>query len=428
MDRKSRQAITNYILAFLAALFCLSAVFFIYAEHEENTRRHQIAELIEQYPELEGDFIRIMEKGAFGHSREKSDASEEQEAVQKRLEETYGYAYTRCIRENCIWKLYGACILCISVLFGTLWLVSGRKKEMSEVSFERLKTLDMILAEFGRGNYGISDKSFSEFDIENQRKTAVSGGETEIWMKIGESLQELKLYLVDLKERSGSEEEKTKELITNISHQLKTPLASLRMSHELIDSEYLTKEERKEFLKQEEREIARLQLLLDEMIKISRLEKRMIQLKPEIKPLTDTISNAVSVIFPKAQMKKMSVQVEMEEELSALHDPHWTAEALANILDNAVKYAPAETEITIQVQKLAGHALIEIMDEGPGISDKEKHKIYQRFYRGEQGQGTEGTGVGLYLARQILEKEKGSIMVKNRYPKGSIFRIILPTH
>ena len=122
----------------------------------------------------------------------------------------------------------------------------------------------------------------------------------------------------------------------------------------------------------------------------------------------------------------MPVQVEMEEDFLILHDAHWTAEALTNVLDNAVKYAPAETKITIRVQSLVKHILIEIMDEGPGIPDKEKHKIYQRFYRGEHSGETEGAGVGLYLARQILEEQKGSIMVKNNYPAGSRFQILLP--
>lgn len=162
------------------------------------------------------------------------------------------------------------------------------------------------------------------------------------------------------------------------------------------------------------------------MIKLSRLEKHMIQLQPEIGSLCDTISDAVSVIYPKAAAKSMTVQAELPEEISILHDARWTAEALANILDNAVKYAPEKTKIIIQIQKLTNHILIEVIDEGPGILEKEKHKIYQRFYRGVQAEKTEGAGVGLYLARQILEEQKGSILVKNNYPRGSNFQILLP--
>ena len=148
----------------------------------------------------------------------------------------------------------------------------------------------------------------------------------------------------------------------------------------------------------------------------------MIQIQPERKSLRDTISDAVSTIYPKALTKSMVVQLVMEEDVIIFHDAHWTAEALANIMDNAVKYAPAETRIVIQIQKLTRFVLIEIIDEGPGISDREKHKIYQRFYRGAQSGKTEG----LYLARQILEEQKGSILVKNHYPHGSNFQVLLP--
>lgn len=431
MDRKSRQEIKKYILVFLAFFLCLSVSFFIYAEGGKNKRRYQITELTGLYPEMEADIIRIMEKSEVSGSRENKKAAEEldkeAEEIQNRLVEKYGYAYYRSIMENRIWKLYGICILSVGAVLTVLWLISGRKKEGSGIYLGKLKQLDEILTGFSRGNHKSSEKEFQDFQKESGRKDAAGMEETEVWMKIEESIQELGMYLENVKERYGSEEEKTKALITNISHQLKTPLASLRMSHELAVSDYLTKEEKQEFLMREEREIAKLQLLLDEMTKLSRLEKHMIQLKPRLISLKDTISDAVSMIYPKALTKSMSVQVEMEEDIIISHDAHWTAEAFTNILDNAVKYAPAETEITIRVRRLTNHVLIEIMDEGPGISDQEKHKIYQRFYRGEHSGETEGAGVGLYLARQILEEQKGSILVKNNYPAGSIFQILLPT-
>ncbi len=430
MDRKSRQEMKKYMLVFLVFFLCLSIVFFIYAEGEENKRRYQITELIRLYPEIEADLIRIMEKSGVKGSRENKEAAKEltkeAEEIQSRLEEKYGYVYTRIIRENRVWRLYGISILSMGIILSALWLLSGRKKAKSGFYLGKLEKLDEILTKFSRGNYRISEKEFQGFWTECGRKDTAGNEETEAWMKIEESIQELGIYMEDAKDRYGSEEEKTKALITNISHQLKTPLASLRMSHELAASSYVTEEEKKDFFMQEEQEIARLQRLLDEMIKLSRLEKHMIQLQPELKSLRDTISDAVSMIYPKALTKSMPVQVEMEEDFLILHDAHWTAEALTNVLDNAVKYAPAETKITIRVQSLVKHILIEIMDEGPGIPDKEKHKIYQRFYRGEHSGETEGAGVGLYLARQILEEQKGSIMVKNNYPAGSRFQILLP--
>ncbi len=430
MDGKGRQGIKKYILVFLALWLSMTAAFYFYADFEESRKRAQIAELTGLYPEMEEELIRIMEKSTSddkGEYKGKSGELERKsEGVQSRLEGKYGYDYDKCVKEHQVWKLYGVCVLCAGVFSLVLWLVSGRKRIQSKSYNTRLEKLNRILEEFSRGNVKTAEEEQADFGRTDGGKLTVRTKEGEMWIKIEETLSELGMYLQDRKEKYEREEEATKGLITNISHQLKTPLASLRMSHELVAGGQLSEEEKKEFLMQEEKEIARLQKLLGEMIKLSRLEKHMIQLKPEMKSLRDTVSDAVSSIYPKALLKSMDVQVEMEEDAVILHDVHWTAEALANILDNAVKYAPAETRIIIHIQKLTSHVLIEIIDEGPGISDKEKHKIYQRFYRGTQSGRTEGTGVGLYLARQILEEQKGSILVKNHYPHGSNFQILLP--
>ncbi|MDO4312940.1 MAG: HAMP domain-containing sensor histidine kinase [Eubacteriales bacterium] len=384
MDGKSRQEVKKYILSFFVWVLCITTGVYMFARYEERMQRNQIAELAELHPELEADIIRIMEKSDWDASRETDQLSEEEKQILTRLEETYGYHYTRSITNHRVWRFGIFSVAITGMMVMILWILSGRKKETQEK------------------------------ESEEQR------------MKLEEALKEANTHLADLKERYGREEEKTKALITDISHQLKTPLASLRMSHELAASDYLTEEERKEFAEQVETEIERLQILLDEMIKLSRLEKNMIELKPERSRIKDTLSEAVSVIYPKALAKSMNILVEMKEELIVKHDVHWTVEVFTNILDNAVKYSPENTEIKICIKPLARYAMIEFMDEGTGIPDEEKHRIYQRFYRGKNSEGIEGTGVGLFLARQILEAEDGNIMVKNRHPKGNVFRVMLP--
>lgn len=388
MDGKRRKEIKKYALVFLAVALCITAASAGFARYEERLRRDQIAELAGKYPEMEADLIRILEKDYKEEEQGKTE-SEETEARQKqeileRMEDTYGYHYERSVSAHRIWMLWGACMAVMAAAFTMLWTASGRRAVIRETEAE------------------------------------------EEQMKLLESLREAQNRIEDLKEIYEKEEEDTKALITNISHQLKTPLSSLRMSHELLASDYLTESEKQEFLLQEGTEINKLQMLLDEMIKASRLEKHMIALKPERQSLRDTVSEAVSVVYPKAVAKRIHIQVEMEEDAYIIHDARWTAEAFANILDNGVKYAPEDTEIKISVKEIGQNILLEFMDEGCGIPDDEKHKIYQRFYRGTNSQGTEGAGVGLFLARQILEEQGGSVMVRNRYPKGSVFRVLMP--
>ena len=224
------------------------------------------------------------------------------------------------------------------------------------------------------------------------------------------------------------EENNTKALITDISHQLKTPLASLRMSYELIRAEKLTDSERKEFEEKEEQEIRKLEVLLEELVNLSRLEHHMIQIKPEIKSFKKTLLDAINQVYMKAHGKKIELEVKMKEDILIRHDSKWTVEALANVLDNAIKYSEPESYIEVRVTRLTNNLLIEIEDEGIGIQEEELHLIFKRFYRGKEEAKLikDGAGVGLYLTRSILEQQGGTIIGKRKSEHGTIFKITLP--
>lgn len=230
-----------------------------------------------------------------------------------------------------------------------------------------------------------------------------------------------------IQERLKLEEGKTKELITDISHQLKNPLASLKMSYELADTGCLTSEERQSFLQQGLAEIIKIEHLLDGFLQISRLEAGMIHLEPVAASLKNTIINAVNSIYMKAYQKNISIELNEFTDLEIPHDPHWTQEALVNVLDNAVKYSLPGSRIEIRVNPAVSYLFIEVEDEGIGIPSKEYTRIFQRFYRSDipMVRKEEGTGVGLYLTRKILEEQGGSIRVK-KGKKGSIFQMTLP--
>lgn len=243
-----------------------------------------------------------------------------------------------------------------------------------------------------------------------------------------DKLKELGYYFSDLKKCLSEEENSTKTLITDISHQLKTPLASIKMSHELSLSKELSKEERQSFMETETQEILKMEALLDELVKLSRLENSMIQIHPQKCSIKTTIRKAVSLIYIKANAKDIDISVEMEQDIVTLHDHKWTVEALVNILENAVKYSSAKTNITILVSCLVNHVLIQVEDEGIGIPEREMHEIFKRFYRGSNAKDTvkEGAGVGLYLARSIIEQQGGTIVAKRKNGAGTIFCLTLP--
>lgn len=288
-----------------------------------------------------------------------------------------------------------AVFLAIAVLFLFFMRKAVRQQE------KELLSIAGILSELQSGDY----------DAPMCRHLAERKGAGGI---LDDRLESLAEHLSYIRTASEKEKESTKSLVTDLSHQLKTPVAAMGTSLEVLRQEDLTEEERREFtercLKQEER----LKDLLGALINISRLESGMIELKFTEARLMDTVAAAVSRIYPVALAKNISVSVDAAEELSGVvirQDPKWLSEALLNVLENAVKYSPENTEIQIRISELVTFLRVEIEDEGIGIPKNERHRIFQRFYRGGEASVQEqpGSGVGLYLTRRIVEAHGGMI-------------------
>ena len=175
-------------------------------------------------------------------------------------------------------------------------------------------------------------------------------------------------------------------------------------------------------------DIQRLENLLDSLIHVSRLESGMIQIQPEMGSLKNTLVQAVNSVYMKAYEKSIDISLDEFQDVQIVHDSKWTGEVFVNILDNAVKYSPEHTEIRIRVTELATCMMLEFIDQGTGIPAEEAHRVFQRFYRGNQEyvKKQEGSGVGLYLARKILEEQKGTICVKVAPEGGNNFVVTLP--
>ena len=168
----------------------------------------------------------------------------------------------------------------------------------------------------------------------------------------------------------------------------------------------------------------KLRFLIDSLVKLSRLENGIISLSPQPAALQPLLESVVEQYTAKASEKGLSLQMQ-DTDAFAVFDFKWTAEALANIVDNAIKYTEHGT-ITISAVSYEMFARIDISDTGSGIPESEQAKIFARFYRSNSVQKQEGVGIGLYLARQIISGEGGYIKVASVPGKGSTFSIFLP--
>lgn len=223
------------------------------------------------------------------------------------------------------------------------------------------------------------------------------------------------------------EKENIKSLITDISHQLKTPLASIKMFNSLLLEDGLTIIEKTEFLNRSKEEINKLEWLIGSLVKLSRLEIGMINLKAEKGDINETIFNAVNQVYIKASEKNIDITVNPSECYFVFHDLKWTKEAIFNVIENAIKYTKENGYIKISVNRLESYIRIDIEDNGIGIPDEETNNIFKRFYRGTSKivQSCEGSGVGLYLSRKILEEQGGCITVKSDVGRGTVFSLFL---
>lgn len=220
------------------------------------------------------------------------------------------------------------------------------------------------------------------------------------------------------------EKEKIKELIADISHQTKTPIANILLYTQLLSEQELPEESR-ECVEALHLQSEKLNFLIGSLVKTSRLETGVLTLHPEAAPISPLIEEVIAQIAPKAAEKEIRLEVQPSS-LYACFDRKWTAEAIYNIVDNAVKYTPAGGNISIDFLDTELFVRIGIKDSGIGISEEDTAKIFGRFYRSPQVKDSEGIGIGLFLAREIITREGGYIKVASEMGKGSTFFVYLP--
>lgn len=295
--------------------------------------------------------------------------------------------------------------------------VSGGEYALfSYLSAKRRKQEDIILSILD----GICFDNCSSSDIKQRIGELDNSYFADSLEKLAERIRLKSEYL-------NSEHDNTKTLVTDISHQLKTPISALKVCCSMyLETE--DKAEKEEFALRIMDQANKLESLTAALVNISQLETNLIHLTPEKVMLDEILINAVNTIYHKAVKKKIDIITSEFENIALTLDKKWTSEAISNIIDNAVKYSPENSSIYINVEKLFSFVRIEIKDNGIGILRNEQNKIFKRFYRGNDPvvKNQDGTGVGLYLSRRILEEEGGTVSVKSNNSRGSIFIIQLP--
>lgn len=279
-------------------------------------------------------------------------------------------------------------------------------------------------------------KRLSQFtsDLCQTMDNMISGGEEParaedretIFARISYRLSRLYGILQENRRRVDEERRELQRLVSDISHQVKTPVANLKMVTDTLLAKPVTEQERRDFLQGIRGQTDKLEFLVQSMGKASRLETGAVTLEKKDVPLLDTLAQAMSGIVYGAEQKGISVEVQCPDGLRVSHDSKWTAEALFNLLDNAVKYTPAGGKISVSVEQREMHVKLDVTDTGKGIPESRQAAIFRRFYREEEVHDQPGVGIGLYLAREIVTRQGGYIKVASEVGRGSTFSVFLP--
>lgn len=302
--------------------------------------------------------------------------------------------------------LWGGAALTACALVWLFLLVLLFSKRLSEFTNDLCRTLDNMI----NGN--------EEPEQENDSET--------LFARISHRLSRLYGIMQENRRKVDAERQELQMLVSDISHQVKTPVSNLKMVTDTLLTRPVTSQERIDFLQGIRDQTDKLDFLFQALVKTSRLETGAIRLDKKDGLLFDTLAQAMSGIVYGAEKKDIAVTVDCPEDLHLFHDSKWTAEALFNLLDNAVKYTPAGGKISVSVEQWEMYIKLDVADTGKGISESNQASIFRRFYREEEVHDEPGVGIGLYLAREIITRQGGYIKVSSEVGKGSIFSVFLP--
>ncbi|WP_312046858.1 sensor histidine kinase [Anaerotignum sp.] len=301
---------------------------------------------------------------------------------------------------------YGGLLLTTALLLWGAVLVHLLQKKLLEFTSDLCRTLDGMM--------------------NGHEKPEINLDEESLLTRISHRLE--RLYHTMLENRRKLEVEKSalQTLVADISHQTKTPIANLKMITDTLLGRSVPEEKQKEFLTAAGSQLDKLDFMIQALVKTSRLETGLIVLEKKSSPIYETIVTAVNGVLSALEKKELGLLMTCPEDLCIVHDPRWTAEALFNLLDNAVKYTSVKGNLHIVVQEWEMYVKLDIIDTGKGIPESEQAAIFKRFYRGDTVHEVDGIGIGLYLVREIITMQGGYIKVRSEVGKGSTFSVFLP--
>lgn len=296
------------------------------------------------------------------------------------------------------------CMVCVCIV---IYYYSRKEKRL-------LRRLRSMLDEAAQG-------TFAEGRLEDQ---AVSEIESRMWRFLTDSMAAA--------EKIEEQKHSIQSLISDLAHQTATPVSNIKIYTELINEQQEAWKKQYGILDTDmaekiaviQMQAQKLEFLIEALTRLSCLEIGALSLYPQKACVSDLLMSIKRQFAKKAEQKSIVLMVEPSDEM-AVFDPKWTEEALANIVDNAVKYTPEKGKVVVRAVRYQMFLCIEVLDTGIGFQETEAARLFARFYRAPEVSRQPGLGIGLFLAREIMQKQKGYIKAASAPGKGAKFSIFL---
>jgi two-component system phosphate regulon sensor histidine kinase PhoR len=217
--------------------------------------------------------------------------------------------------------------------------------------------------------------------------------------------------------------------LLSVTHELKSPLASIKLYLQTILKRNLDLQQQQYFINNSLKDIERLDDLVENMLIATKIDNKSYSFPKEQLNFSDLVEK----IAERLQLHSCSSQViktDLQNNVNIMGDRFALTSVVTNLIENAIKYSPPCAEVKVKVYSNNGQIHFEVADQGIGISDPEKSRIFEKFYRvgSEETRKTKGTGLGLFIVKQVLDKHQAHIKVKNNHPSGTVFEVIFNAH
>ena len=390
----------RYIKNFLIVSFiflCISVIssYFLYNSYKQilyNYYNSIVSSIVLHHPELEEEVI---------DSLLHPISSVEAERILKRygFNDIDGYEYMNSfakLRHKMVF--YTVCIHLIFISFLLFLYMRDKRKEHL-----RIEQIQDYFNRILKGDYSIDLREYKESDLSSLKNDIY---------KVTNLLKEKEKY-------SSHEKKHLASVLSDISHQLKTPLTSMYVINDILENDDIDYEKKKEMLSKNRSQLERIEWLVTSLLKLSRLDSGMVTLKQENVFVLSLIEKALSPLRIPIELKEQNVIIEGDKNICISVDEKWTIEALVNIIKNAYEHTPVRGTITISYTENPIYIEIKIKDTGEGISSRDLPHIFERFYHGDTNK--ESIGIGLNMAKSIIEKQNGYIKVESKRKVGTTF-------